>query len=207
MQSPEATVVGASLVSFIPGVTLAQRQAVKLAALWAESTTVRAMAGKPAAEQYHYYRRQLKYLGWDATSAEEVHWPDPQRPAIVDQALRKIDALAGERHSNSMALAFQALRKGGLALLHFELRSREHGAFKLLSCAPMGANSVDMVIYHEAGSGSHLTAGFLFRQRSNSHVYAELVRFNTRLFDQEHRSKVLRATEKISLEEIHAAQI
>ena len=40
MQQHEAVVVGTSLVSFTPGVSLEQRQAVKLASLWAETVTL-----------------------------------------------------------------------------------------------------------------------------------------------------------------------
>ncbi|MDF0733769.1 hypothetical protein P0Y43_24120 [Pseudomonas entomophila] len=207
MDNREAAVVGASVVSFIPGVTVEQRQAVKLAALWAESTTLKTLPGATAGEQYDYYRKQLKFLGWDAQPPEEAHWPDPQRPAIVDQALRRIDAVAGERHSSGMALAFEALKGEGPALLHFESRCQERGVFQLLSCAPVGNNYVDMVVYHEAADAKLLTAGFLFRERRSLKVSAELVRFNTRLFVQQHRDKVLRATEKISLKEIHTLRI
>jgi len=61
------------------------------------------------------------------------------------------------------------------------------------------------VLYHEAGGRAAFTAGFLFRERRNMRVMAELVRFNTRLFDQERRSGVERALVKIALEEIKKA--
>ncbi|GLO11848.1 hypothetical protein PPUJ20028_04290 [Pseudomonas putida] len=202
MQQHEAVVVGASLVSFIPGVSLEQRKAVKLASLWAETVTLKDMAEETRQEQYQYYRKKLMFLGWDAKSAEEVHWPDPQRPKIVDQALSKIDALAGPRHSSCMALAFEVLKRNGKALLHFESRSKGREQFQLLSCAPVSSNYVDIVVYHEAGTISAFTSGFLFRERRNMHVTAELVRFNTRLFNQERRSAVERALVTIALKEI-----
>ena len=152
MQTYEAAVVGASLVSFIPGISLGQRKAVKLATLWAETVTLQDMAKETAQEQYQYYRKKLMYLGWDAKSAEEVHWPDPERPKIVDQALSKIDAIAGARHSSHMALALEALKKNGKPLLHFESRSKDRAQFQLLSCAPVSGNYVDIVVYHEAGN-------------------------------------------------------
>ncbi|MCX2688907.1 MULTISPECIES: hypothetical protein [unclassified Pseudomonas] len=207
MQTHEATVVGASLVAFIPGVSLEQRKAVKLASLWAESTTLQDMAGESAQDQYQYYRKKLMYLGWDAKSAEEVHWPDPQRPKIVDQALRRIDAVAGVHHSSNMALAFEVLKKNGKPLLHFESRSKDRAQFQLLSCAPVSGNYVDIVVYHEAGNSVAFTTGFLFRERRDTRVTAELVRFNTRLFDQERRSAVERALVKIALKEIHEMAI
>ncbi|MGE8467274.1 hypothetical protein [Pseudomonas putida] len=207
MQTHEATVVGASLVSFIPGVSQGQRKAVKLAALWAETVTLQDMAKENAQDQYQYYRKKLMYLGWDAKSAEEVHWPDPQRPKIVDQALSKIDAIAGVQHSSNMALALEALKKNGKPLLHFESRSKDRAQFQLLSCAPVSGNYVDIVVYHEAGNVAAFTAGFMFRERRDTQVTAELVRFNTRLFDQERRSAVERALVKIALKEIHEMEI
>ncbi|MBV4517554.1 hypothetical protein [Pseudomonas kurunegalensis] len=59
MQQHEAVVVGTSLVSFTPGVSLEQRQAVKLASLWAETVTLQDMAKEPQQEQYDYYRKKL----------------------------------------------------------------------------------------------------------------------------------------------------
>lgn len=207
MQTDEAAVVGASLVSFIPGISLGQCKAVKLAALWAETVTLQDMAKETAQEQYQYYRKKLMYLGWDAKSAEEVHWPDPERPKIVDQALSKIDSIAGVRHSSHMALALEALKKNSKPLLHFESRSRDRAQFQLLSCAPVSGSYVDIVVYHEAGKTAAFTAGFVFRERRNMCVNAELVRFNTRLFDQERRSAVERALVSIALKEIHEMEV
>lgn len=207
MQKHETVVVGASLVSFIPGVSFEQRKAVKFASLWAETVTLKDMANEARQEQYQYYRKKLMYLGWDAKSAEEVHWPDPLRPRIVDQALSKIDAVAGTQHSSNMALAFDVLKRNGKALLHFESRSQARAQFQLLSCAPVSSNYVDIVVYHEAGNTATFTNGFLFRERRNMQVTAELVRFNTRLFDQERRTSVERALVKIALKEIHEMEV
>jgi hypothetical protein len=203
MDQPEATVVTSSLAAFIPGVSVEQRRAVKLAAWWAESTTFKSMAGESHQQQYAFYRRQLQYLGWDALSAQDVHWPDPQRAVITEQALKRIGALAGEQHASSMALALRALRKSGPPLLHFESHCGQRGRFQLLSCAPVSPNYVDMVLYHEAGETETFSAGFLFRERHNTQVHAQLVRFNCRLFEQEHRSKVERALAGIGLKDVH----
>ncbi|WP_085676816.1 MULTISPECIES: hypothetical protein [unclassified Pseudomonas] len=207
MDMHEATVVGASLVSFIPGTSKAQREAVKLAALWAETATLRDLADAPAQAQYNYYLNRLKYLGWDAKTAEQVHWPSPQRVAVVEQVLSKIDAVAGEAHSTHMGLAMNALKKNGPPLLHFEKRSRERAQFQLMSCAPVSRNYVDIVLYHEAGDSAGFTAGFLFRERRDMRVTAELVHFNTRMFDQERRSAVERALVNIALKEIHEMDV
>ncbi|BDM20797.1 MULTISPECIES: hypothetical protein [Pseudomonas] len=207
MEAHEAAVVGASLVSFIPGTSKAQREAVKLASLWAETVTLSDLADAPAQEQYNYYLNKLKYLGWDAKTAEQVHWPSPERVAVVEQVLSKIGAVAGETHSTHMALALSALKKSGPPLLHFEKRSQERAQFQLMSCAPVSGNYVDIVLYLEAGDSAEFTAGFLFRERRDMRVTAELVRFNTHLFDQERRSAVERALVKITLKEIHEMEV
>lgn len=207
MEQHEAAVVGGSLVSFIPGTSQKQREAVKLASLWAETVTLKDVAQATAEEQYRYYLRKLMYLGWDAKTAEQVHWPDPQRVVLVDQVLSKIDAVAGSVHARHMSLTFEALKKNGKPLLHFESRSKERAQFQLLSCAAVSSNYVDIVLYHEAGDSSAFTAGFLFRERQDMRVTAELVRFNTRLFDQERRSGVERALVNIALKEIHAMEV
>lgn len=207
MEEHEAAVVGTSLVSFIPGSSKKQREAVKLASLWAETVTLSDLADAPAQQQYHYYLNKLKFLGWDAKTAEQVHWPSPQRVAVVDQVLGKIDAVAGKAHSTHMAVALNALKNSGPPLLHFEKRSQERALFQLMSCAPVSSNYVDIVLYLEAGDSTELTAGFLFRERRDMRVTAELVRFNTRMFDQERRSAVERALVNIALREIHQMDI
>lgn len=207
MEKHEAAVVGTSLVSFIPGISQKQREAVKLASLWAETVSLSDLADAPPQQQYSYYLNKLKYLGWDAKTAEQVHWPAPQRVAKVEQVLSKIDAVAGEAHSSQMAVAMNALKKNGPPLLHFEKRSQERGQFQLMSCAPVSSNYVDIVLYHEAGNSAAFTAGFLYRERRDMRVTAELVRFNTRMFDQERRSEVERALVKIALKEIHEMDV
>ena len=207
MDQHEAAVVGTSLVSSIPGTTKEQREAVSLASLWAETVTLKDMAEASAEDQYRYYLRKLMYLGWDAKTAEQIHWPDPQRVIRVDQVLSTIDSVAGDVHASHMALTFDALKRNEQPLLHFESRCKERAQFQLLSCAPVSGNHVDIVMYHEAGNSAAFTAGFLFRERHDVRVTAELVRFNTRLFDQERRSGVERALVNIALKQTHVLEI
>ncbi|WP_286912752.1 MULTISPECIES: hypothetical protein [unclassified Pseudomonas] len=207
MDRHEAAVVGGSLVSLLPGTNARQREAVKLASLWAEDATMSDVPHESAEAQYRYYLRKLMHLGTDAKSAEQVHWPDPQRAIKVEQVLARIGAVAGQAHASHMSLTFEALKRNGQPLLHFESQSHQRAQFQLLSCAPSSSNYVDIVLYHEAGEGSAFTAGFLFRERRNMRVNAELVRFNTLQFDLLWRSKVERGLHVMSLKDIHEMQV
>ena len=63
------------------------------------------------------------------------------------------------------------------------------------------------VVYHEALEQSQLSTGFLFRERTQQLVKAELVRFNVRLFEQQFRAKVEKSLEAVALREIIELQI
>ncbi|AIR89317.1 hypothetical protein [Pseudomonas cremoricolorata] len=202
MTTSSAALVAGSVVSFMAQVPPAHRESVMLALLMAEYSTAKAMEQGHGINWLEFYRNQLRYYGWDATTPQQVHWPDSRRDELRDDALHAIGKTAGEQHVEAMKLAFAGLREQPPTLLQFEQRALQTGHFRLLPCAPAGANRVDMVLYHEASEARHLTSGFLFRQRRQSQVRAELVRFNVRLFDQTVREKVER-----SLAEIQGQQI
>lgn len=189
----QAAVVGSGLLSFMDGMTAQQRSAVQVATLRAEWVARSDTEGGLITDWFSHYVRQLKFLGWDATPPEEAHWPDQQRPRIIEAALSDIGAVAGEHYAVSMGLALKGLDGQRQALLHFEQRSREQGVFRLLPCAPAPGGFVDMVVYHELCETSQLSAGFLYRERRATQVRAQLVRFNTRQFDAQYRSKVEKA--------------
>lgn len=202
MTNPQAAVVGFSVMSFLPGVTPAQRDSVQLAALMAERVTRSGYDQGHVQDWYGYYRNQLKYLGWDAVPPEEAHWPGRERPELVDQALRRIDATAGEHFASVTRLALEGLQADLSVTLQLEQRCQSQGIFQLMPCGPAKGGYVDMLVYHESGQKSAFSTGFVFRERSQLTVRAELVRFNTRLFDQQHKSKVQRSLEKVALKEI-----
>lgn len=202
MDKQQAAVVGAGLLSFFPGLTAEQRASVKWAALIAERDTFDAHNNQLIEDWYSYYKRKLMFYGWDALPASEVHWPGNERPGIVDSALSVISATAGSEFATSIGLAMEGLKHNGPALLHFEQRAREGGVFQLLPCAPAKNGYVDMVLYHETIAVKDTNAGFLFAARKQRIVRAELVRFNTRLFDQQFRSKVERRLAAVASREI-----
>lgn len=207
MDKPQAAVVGASLVSFLPGLTLAQRASVKLALLQAEQETRFVHEQGLVMDLYSFYMNKLKFYGWDALPPSQVHWPDNERVEIVGRALQSIAVVAGSEYATSTQWAMQGLKFNAAAMLHFEQRSRQKGVFQLLPCAPASNGCVDMVLYYETAEQSALAAGFLFRERSQQQGKAELVRFNVRLFDQQYRDKVERSLQTIALKEIVDLQI
>lgn len=207
MDKQQAAVVGAGLLSFLPGLTPAQRSSVKWATLIAERDTLDAHKNNLIEDWYSYYKRKLMFYGWDALPPDEVHWPGSERPGIVDSALRTISAMAGSHYATSIGLAMEGLKLNAPALLHFEQRAKEGGVFQLLPCGPARHGYVDMVLYHEAIIASDIKVGFLFRERRQRVVRAELVRFNTRLFDQQFRRKVESSLQAVALREIHDLDI
>ncbi|WP_313741547.1 hypothetical protein [Pseudomonas sp.] len=203
MDTPGAAVVGSSIVSFMPHIDQARRESVMLALLMAEQSTAQAHKEGAVTDWFDYYRRQLQFYGWDALSAEQVHWPDEQRKHIRDKALAAIGQAAGERHVDAMRLAYAGLRGAPPTLLQFERSAIECGSFRLLPCAPSGGGRVDMVLCHETLTAQSSTLGFLFDEQRKTCVRAELVRFNVRLFEQQHRAKVARALAAQQSRQIH----
>lgn len=199
--------VGSSVVSFMPQIDRAQRESIMLALLMAELTTAQVYKEGLVTDWYDYYRRQLKFYGWDALTAQQVHWPDEQRARIRDKALQVIGEAAGERHVETMRLAYTGLHDAPPTLLQFERSAIEHGSFRLLPCGPSSDGRIDMVLYHETLTAQHRTAGFLFRERRDTRVKAELVRFDVRVFDQEYRAKVARSLAAQQTRQIHELRL
>lgn len=203
MNETNASVVGAGIVSFLPGLTPIQKDRVKLALALAERATQTAHDEGLIADWLAYYRNQLKFMGWDALTPEQVHWPDKTRIQRTDQALATIAATAGERFAESVEFSIQKLIETPDTLLHLETYARERQHLQLLPCAPAGANRVDMVLYHEVDSEQAFSNGFISRKRSYSNVRAELVRFNILAFENSYLSKVQARVIEVSLKRIH----
>ncbi|QCI14804.1 hypothetical protein E6B08_27145 [Pseudomonas putida] len=207
MDRHEAAVVGGSLISFLPGLTVQQREAVELAILFTDRVTETDRAGGLVDDWYSYFRRRLQFLGWDAINPEQVHWPQRRRQAIVDKALSIVEHVGGEKYASGLSLALPALLRSDQALLHLEQRSRDRGLFQLLPCAPAKNGYVEMVLYHEAGDRQAFTSGFFTRVLDSTTIKAELVRFNVRLFQQEFQADVRRNVDRLRLREIRAVQL
>ncbi|MGN8249582.1 hypothetical protein [Pseudomonas sp. SMV7] len=70
MSESSSAVIGAGIVSFLPGISAVQGNKVKLALAMAERATETAFKEGLIEDWLSYYRNQLKYMGWDAVSAE-----------------------------------------------------------------------------------------------------------------------------------------
>lgn len=83
MTNVAPAVIGAGIVSFLPGMDAAQASKVKLALAMAERATQTAYREGLIENWFDYYRNQLKFMGWDSVSPEQAHSPDravPNRP-------------------------------------------------------------------------------------------------------------------------------
>ncbi|NES09834.1 hypothetical protein G3O07_08945 [Pseudomonas laurentiana] len=137
MDNVQASVVGASVVSFLPGVSAQQRESVQLATLFAQRAALSAYKDGQVEDWYSYYKNQLKYFGWDATPADATYRPDPSRQRVVEQALEKISQVAGRPYAEASRRSIDALEKDGNALSLFESRSRnlDYAYFQLIPCS------------------------------------------------------------------------
>ncbi|HKS14595.1 MAG TPA: hypothetical protein VJS90_16310 [Pseudomonas sp.] len=202
MDKPQAVVLGASLLSFLPGIAQQQREAVKLALALAERATRIAFGEGLIEDWLSYYRNQLRFYGWDAVPPEEAHWPTGEGQGIVDRTLSTIAQTGGKPFAEGSRLALRRLTADAGSLLRFEDYARTHGHFQLLPCASSGSSRVDMVIYHERGAHTSFLSGFLSLDRERRDVRAELVRFNTRLFDLQHRPRVQQSLVEVALRDL-----
>lgn len=203
MNEANAAVIGAGVVSFLPGLSLVQKNKVKLALALAERATQTAFDEGLVEDWFAYYRNQLKFMGWDAVSAEQVHWPDAGRAEEVDKVLGLIAKTAGERFASNVQVSLQRLCNSPQTLATLEKHARERGHFQLLPCAPAGQNRVDMVLYHEIDTQDVWRAGFITRKRGMKNVRAELVRFNILAFENSYLPKVQARIVEVSLKQIH----
>ena len=210
MDNIQASVVGASVVSFLPGVPAQQRESVQLATLFAQRAALSAYKDGQVEDWYSYYKNQLKYFGWDATPADATYRPDPSRQRVVDQALEKISQVAGRPYAEASRRSLEALEKNGNALSLFESRSRnlDYAYFQLIPCSQGTSGVVDMVLYHETLNISEQSRGFLFQSsKTVSSARAELVRFNTRGFEHTHRDRALARLSSVLQKEILSLEL
>jgi hypothetical protein len=202
MSEASAAVIGAGIVSFLPGISAAAKEKVKLALALAERATETAYKEGLVEDWLAYYRNQLKFMGWDAVSAEQVHWPDENRVRQVDQVLETIAATAGEHFASAISISMEKLQASPSILSELERFASERQHFQLLPCAPAGANRVNMVLYHEVDTRSAFSAGFISHKRSHRNVRAELVSFNILAFENSYLPKVQERVVQVSLQRI-----
>ncbi|RCL21271.1 hypothetical protein C6A77_22790 [Pseudomonas sp. AFG_SD02_1510_Pfu_092] len=202
MSDVSSAVIGAGIVSFLPGIAAAQQNKVKLALAMAERATETAFKEGLIEDWLAYYRNQLKYMGWDAVSAEQVHWPEAGRARQTDKVLETIAATAGDHFATASSRSMRSLLGKAPALQSLERYAYERQHFQLLPCAPVGGNRVDMVLYHESDQRSAFRAGFISHQRSHRNVRAELIRFNILAFEHSYLPRVQDRVVQVCLKRI-----
>jgi len=198
-----ATVVGNALMSFFPGVDKDMRERAQTAMLFAQRATRDVVESGQVSDGYDYYRQQLKFLGWDATSPREHFDPDLERRSAHETMLARIGAAAGDEYAEVTRWSLDTLGVMQPALLHFEQRSLASTSFQLLPCRVTRPGYLDMVLYHETLEREERSNGFLYRERTSLRVRAELVRFNARLFEQQFGDKVRQRLLKTLEEELY----
>lgn len=198
-----AAVVGNALMSFFPGVDKDMRERAQTAMLFAQRATREVVESGQVSDGYDYYRQQLRFLGWDATSPREHFDPDLERLSARDAMLRRIGAAAGDEYSEVTRWSIDALGLVQPALLRFEQRSLASASFQLLPCRVTRPGYLDMVLYHETLKREEFRDGFLYHERTSTRVRAELVRFNARLFEQQFGDKVRQRLLKVLEDELY----
>lgn len=198
-----ASVVGNALVSFFPDVDKDMRERVQTAMLFAQRATQEVVSNGFVGDGFDYYRQQLKFLGWDATSPREPFDPDLTRGSVLDTLLAQVGATAGNAFSDVTRWSLDTLELMQPALARFEEHSLKRASFQLLPCRVTRPGYVDMVLYHETLAREELVNGFLFRERVVTGVRAELVRFNARLFEQQFGDKVREQLLRALLEDVY----
>ncbi|WP_137162488.1 hypothetical protein [Pseudomonas asiatica] len=202
MSEAISAVIGAGIVSFLPGIPTAQKNKVRLALAMAERATETAYKEGLIQDWLAYYRNQLRFMGWDAVTAEQVHWPEKGRARQTDKVLETIAATAGDHFASASGQSMRKLLTRPPVLQSLERCAYERQHFQLLPCAPAGANRVDMVLYHETDNRSAFRAGFISHKRSLKNVRAELIRFNILAFEQSFLPKVQDRVVQVSLQRI-----
>ena len=200
---PRASVVGNSLVSFMPGVSPDMREKLQYALLYAQRSTDQDAAAGLVTDKYAYYRNKLKFLGWDAQPPLERDERKADRRTVIDHALASISA-AGEHYRESTCWALGLLKNSSLARAHFEERSLNSETFRLIPCRSTRPGYIDLVLYHQALERDQLRSGFLYVERKAIAARAELVHFNVKQFDAQFKDKVLKNLVSVAGREIVA---
>ncbi|UFH49073.1 hypothetical protein [Pseudomonas sp. KNUC1026] len=202
MSNAIMSVVGSGLLSFDSSIEPTQREAVTYALRFAHRAAMDLYA-ETGGQWYDYYRRQLRFLGWDAQPADHAWNPDMSRVAVTDRACK---AIAGQsEHFATLARrASQALSVAPTAgmFLQQHARAHKHGMFQLLPCtqrkAPSGVSRIELLIYHEeldlAGSDGLFSAA---RPPLLTQAHIGLVRFDVRSFETTHLPRIRARFQKI----------
>lgn len=194
----QATVVAGSLAVFLPGVSAADREDILLGNLFAQVTAREEYAEGLVPDWFANYRRKLSFLGWDAAPPPGVALPGPDRVGVKLNALAQIKQYGSAALAAATGNALDALAREPQALDLFDVSMR-HGTqahLQFMPCVRHSGDYFDMVLYHmETVLGREWNARTLLYNPVNVHIdYSksrlQLVRFNLRLFRDQHKQRV-----------------
>lgn len=210
MTEEHAAVVGSGVISFLPGVAAKDRESLMLATLFAQRFAMSEYQNNFIEDWFSFYKNQLRFLGGDATPASEAYQADLHRQELIENALKLVGITAGEPYADSTRRTLAALQNDEKALSLLEHHSQKclSKSFQVIPCLQQVEGRVDMVIFHQALEYQENKLSFLFNSTSlavSSKV--ALVRFNTRMFDQEFRAKLLSKLSTSLGKDIRALQV
>lgn len=194
-------VIGSGVLAFASEIQARDRQAITLALRFAHRAA-QDLYEEAEDDWFQYYRRQLRFLGWDAQPALISNTARLQGLAITERAREHMQA-QGTHFAALGGRGLKALARSpnGMKLLEQFARRHRHGMFQLFSCrpgkAPSGVPVIDLVVYHEeldlgASKGWFLDDTALpLRQ-----AYIGLVRFDVRSFERTHMPKIAQRFER-----------
>ena len=181
--TPQAAVVGASVVAFASGVPTPHRDDIYMSTAHAQMATRTAIEDGLATDWFEYYCKVLRFIGWDVPKPQTL---TPSRNSLMaGQATQRISTIMGEEFSEPMRRALLAIERNTLALKRFESTSirGDAGYFQIIPCVMSGPNKVEMGIYHRQFRIRRQVSGFLFGEDEtlihNSVEQIAAITFNT----------------------------
>ena len=181
--TPQAAVVGASVVAFASGVPTPHRDDIYMSTAHAQMATRAAIEDGLATDWFEYYCKVLRFIGWDVPKPQTL---TPSRNSLMaGQATQRISTIMGEEFSEPMRRALLAIERNTLALKRFESTSisGDAGYFQIIPCVMSGPNKVEMGIYHRQFRIRRQVSGFLFGEDEtlihNSVEQIAAITFNT----------------------------
>lgn len=203
MMITDAAVAGSSLLSFDSQISPRERMAVAYALRYAHQATNDLYQQHEGGDWHDYFRRQLRFLGWDAQPPMHPYDPDRRRQQVFEAALDTLRS-QGPRFMDLALIGVEALKadEGGLVLFEGYARRHQAGMFQLLPCsrgkAASGVALIDMLVYHEELDMRAAKQGCFMADHPPPRLTCRLslVRFNARAFENTHMPKIVARFDK-----------
>lgn len=162
--TPQATVVGGSVVSFAGGLPASHRDDICMSTAYAQRATRAAFEDGLSGDWFEYYRNVLKFVGWDVPKPQTL--PPLQNNLMAGQGAQRISTIMGEAFSEPMRRALVAMERNASARDVFESTSLHGsvGIFQLIPCIMSGPNKVEMGIYSRQFKIERQVPGFLYSE-------------------------------------------